>query len=139
LIALLNLVQHNLLTCSVDEAIEQRHADPFMPHGLGHLIGLQTHDVGGQIANTKGDAAPPDSRFPALRLTRPMRANSVFTIEPGIYFIPMLLDKLRNTKTPINWLLIDKLMPCGGIRIEDNIWLTESGAVNMTREAFDAV
>lgn len=133
------LVEHNLLTCSEDEAIAGRHADPFMPHGLGHLIGLQTHDVGGQIANTKGDAAPPDGRFPALRLTRPMRANSVFTIEPGIYFIPMLLDKLRVTKAPINWPLIDRLMPCGGIRIEDNIWLTESGAVNLTREAFNAL
>lgn len=132
------LVEHNLLTCSVEEAIAGRHADPFMPHGLGHLIGLQTHDVGGQIANTKGDAAPPDDRFPALRLTRLMRSNSVFTIEPGIYFIPMLLDKLRDTKAPINWRLIDRLMPCGGIRIEDNIWLTESGPVNLTREAFNA-
>ena len=132
------LVEHNLLTCSADEAIASRHADPFMPHGLGHLIGLQTHDVGGQIANTRGDAAPPDERFPALRLTRSMRTNSVFTIEPGIYFIPMLLDELRETNAPINWTLIDRLMPCGGIRIEDNIWLTEAGAINLTREAFDA-
>jgi len=132
------LVDHQVLTCTTDEAVAGRHADPFMPHGLGHLIGLQTHDVGGQIASTAGDAAPPDERFPALRLTRSMRANSVFTIEPGIYFIPMLLDELRATKAPINWPLIDRLLPCGGIRIEDNVWLTESGPVNLTREAFDA-
>lgn len=132
------LCEHNILMCSADEAIAKRHADPFMPHGLGHLIGLQTHDVGGHIADTKGTPAPPDERFPALRLTRPMQAHSVFTIEPGIYFIPLLLDELRNTTAPLNWSLIDALLPCGGIRIEDNIWLTDQGAVNLTREAFHA-
>lgn len=130
------LVNCNVLSCSVDQAITQQLADPFMPHGLGHLIGLQTHDVGGQQANVSGTQAPPSERFPALRLTRPLEADSVFTIEPGIYFIPMLLDELRATDTPINWAVVDSLLPCGGIRIEDNIWLTNEGAVNLTREAF---
>ena len=51
----------------------------------------------------------------------------------------MLLDELRATNAPINWKLMDQLTPCGGIRIEDNIWLTEDGPVNLTREAFDAI
>ncbi len=133
------LCEYRVLTCNPDEAVARRHADPFMPHGLGHLIGLQTHDVGGQLANISGESAPPDSRFPALRLTRTLELDSVFTIEPGIYFIPLLLDPLRGTDAPINWPLLDRLLPCGGIRIEDNIWLRESGAVNLTREVFDAV
>lgn len=125
-----------VLTCSLDEAIAEQRADPFMPHGLGHLIGLQTHDVGGQQANTAGKLAPPSDRFPALRLTRPLENDAVFTIEPGIYFIPMLLDALRGTPAPIDWALVDALTPCGGIRIEDNVWLTNDGAVNLTRQAF---
>ena len=133
------LCEHAIITCSADEAKSKGYADPFMPHGLGHLIGLQTHDVGGHLANISGDPSPPDERFPALRLTRALRANSVFTIEPGIYFIPMLLNELRATNAPINWKLVDQLIPCGGIRIEDNIWLTEDGPVNLTREAFDAI
>ncbi len=130
------LVNCGVLRCSLDQAITEQLADPFMPHGLGHLIGLQTHDVGGQQANVSGTPAPPSERFPALRLTRPLETDSVFTIEPGIYFIPLLLDELRATSAPINWTLVDALLPCGGIRIEDNIWLTDAGAVNLTREAF---
>jgi len=137
-IALL-LCDSGILECSQDEAIAGKFADPFMPHGLGHLIGLQTHDVGGQLADTSGALAPPDERFPALRLTRTLEPDSVFTIEPGIYFIPLLLDSLRATTTPINWRLVDALIPCGGIRIEDNVWLTGDGPVNLTREAFARV
>jgi len=130
------LVNCGVLTCSLDQAITEQLADPFMPHGLGHLIGLQTHDVGGQQADVAGSLAPPSERFPALRLTRALETDSVFTIEPGIYFIPLLLDELRTTRAPISWPLVDALLPCGGIRIEDNIWLTQKGAVNLTREAF---
>ncbi len=131
------LITCGVITCGLEQAIADQVADPFMPHGLGHLIGLQTHDVGGQQTNTAGALSPPSTRFPALRLTRPLEQNSVFTIEPGIYFIPMLLDELRGSSAPINWSLVDALTPCGGIRIEDNIWLTDEGAVNLTREAFN--
>ena len=133
------LCEHGILTCDSEEAITKRYADPFMPHGLGHLIGLQTHDVGGHLDGVEGKLVPPDDRFPALRLTRGLEADSVFTIEPGIYFIPLLLDPLRGGEAPVNWSLIDQLVPCGGIRIEDNIWLTAEGPVNLTREAFDAL
>jgi Xaa-Pro dipeptidase len=132
------LVDAGVLLCSVDRAISQRLADPFMPHGLGHLIGLQTHDVGGQLASPEGGVALPSARFSALRLTRTLELDALFTIEPGIYFIPMLLDELRvgAAASEVNWSLVDALLPYGGIRIEDNVWLTAAGPVNITREAF---
>ncbi|MFB3132099.1 MAG: M24 family metallopeptidase, partial [Rhodothermales bacterium] len=62
---------------------------------LGHLLGLQTHDVGGQLAGVEGGHNPPPARYAALRFTRDIAKDMVFTIEPGIYFIPQLLDELR--------------------------------------------
>jgi Xaa-Pro dipeptidase len=75
-----------------------------------------------------------------LRLTRTLELDALFTIEPGIYFIPMLLDELRvgAAASEVNWSLVDALLPYGGIRIEDNVWLTAAGPVNITREAFAA-
>ena len=126
--------------CSTSQAQELQLTDPFMPHGLGHLIGLQTHDVGGHQSTAAGDRVAPNPRFPALRLTRDLELDSVFTIEPGIYFIPSLLAQLKDSpnKDLIDWTLIEELMPCGGIRIEDNVWLSQQGPVNLTRDAFHA-
>jgi Xaa-Pro dipeptidase len=61
--------------------------------------------------------------------------DMVFTVEPGLYFIPMLLDPLRigDAREALNWPLIDELIPSGGIRIEDNIRVTATGAENLTR------
>ena len=61
----------------------------------------------------------------------------VFTVEPGVYFIPSLLDKLRrNHPTCADWSLIEQLRPYGGARIEDNIVVSHSGVENITRQAF---
>lgn len=130
-----------VFTCSITQAQELQLADPFMPHGLGHLIGLQTHDVGGHQSTPKGDQLAPGDRFPALRLTRDLAQDSVFTIEPGIYFIASLLEELKRSPNgkQVNWALIEELMPCGGIRIEDNVWLSAQGPINLTRDAFEAV
>ena len=56
----------------------------------------------------------------------------VVTIEPGLYFIPMLLAPLRKQTHPIDWTLVDRLAICGGIRIEDNVLVTDSGSDNLT-------
>ena len=60
----------------------------------------------------------------------------VFTIEPGCYFIPLLLEAERNQERgkSINWNLVDELYPCGGIRVEDNILVTHDGVENLTRQ-----
>ena len=132
------LVDAKLLECSVDEAVTRELTVPFCPHGLGHLLGIQVHDVGGQQLDIEGHMAPPPAPYASLRLTRPLSENMVLTVEPGLYFIPMLLNEQRAAKAPINWALVDLLTPFGGIRIEDNIRLLPeaAGVENLTRDAF---
>ncbi|MEA2119294.1 Xaa-Pro dipeptidase [Halovibrio sp. HP20-50] len=125
------LVTHGLYKGTGEQAVEEGVTRAFCPHGLGHSLGLQVHDVAG-LRHSDGTHAPAPKLHPALRLTRTLRPGMVVTIEPGLYFIAMLLDPLRSTSLPINWPLVDQLMPCGGIRIEDNVAVTESGFVNLT-------
>ncbi|WP_375176633.1 Xaa-Pro dipeptidase [Marinobacter mobilis] len=101
----------------------------FFPHGLGHLLGVQVHDVGGK-------PVPPPVDAPFLRMTRTLEAGMVVTIEPGLYFIPSLLAPLLTgpLSAHMNRRLLDALMPCGGIRIEDNVLVTADGPRNLTRE-----
>ncbi len=135
------LIDAELTTSNAEQLIESNTTFTFMPHGLGHLIGLQTHDVGGFQQNPAGDTQAPPDRHPALRLTRPIEEGQVFTIEPGLYFIPMLLEELRASPAgnTFNWDRIAQLKPFGGIRIEDNIAMIDSAPVNLTRQAFAAV
>ncbi len=134
------LTRHALVNCSAEAALEQGITRAFLPHGVGHLIGLQTHDVGGLQSAPEGGERPPPDVYPALRLTRTIEADQVFTIEPGMYFIPMLLDELRTSPAAadVNWPQVESLTPCGGIRIEDNVLVTADGVRNLTREAFAA-
>jgi Xaa-Pro dipeptidase len=110
----------------------------FFPHGLGHLLGLQVHDVGGFMENESGTTIDPPSGHPYLRLTRELEENMVLTVEPGIYAIDMLLEKLRGTpaENHVNWEGVDWLRPFGGVRIEDNVRVTADGCENLTRNAF---
>ncbi len=132
------LARFDLVRCSAEAAFEQKITDAFFPHGLGHLLGLQTHDVGGALRNAEGERDDPPERFPTLRYTRAIAEGHVFTVEPGMYFIPMLLDKLAASDAgrDVDWPKVDALRPCGGIRIEDNVVVTATGAENLTRPAF---
>ena len=132
------LHRFGLVKCSAAAAFEQGVSQTFMPHGLGHLLGLQTHDVGGWQSSPQGDEAPPPKGHETLRLTRSIEAGMVFTVEPGLYFIPMLLRELRTQPggAEVNWPLVESLTPCGGVRIEDNVLVTADGASNLTRAAF---
>ena len=132
--AILN--EFGILKCSAESAFDQHLTDAFFPHGLGHLLGLQTHDVGGHFADATGAIAPPPERFPALRLTRQIEANHVFTIEPGIYFIPMLLDAIE-ARQEVDWQRVEAFLPYGGIRIEDNVAVFAHGVENLTRPWFE--
>ena len=85
------LCEHKLVTCSADEAVATGITRGFLPHGLGHLLGLQVHDAGGHLADTTGKKREPPAQDPYLRLTRTLQPGVVVTIEPGIYFIPTLL------------------------------------------------
>jgi Xaa-Pro dipeptidase len=134
------LVETGLLFGSAEAALAAGLTETFFPHGLGHLLGVQVHDVGGQLVSADGGLRPPPVNYPALRLTRTIEVGQVFTIEPGIYFIPMLLESLRAGPSAalVNWSAVDELTPYGGIRIEDDVHIGERGIENLTRDAFDA-
>lgn len=130
------LVEHGLLRVSAEQAFADGLTQPFFPHGLGHHLGIQVHDVAGHQADPAGTPAPPPEAHPFLRNTRTLEPGQVFTIEPGLYFIEMLLRPFRtgSRRDAFDWETIDALAPCGGIRVEDNVVVTDDGHRNLTRE-----
>ncbi len=132
------LKDFNFVDMSAESMVDSGVSFAFFPHGLGHLIGLQVHDVGGQFADSTGKAAPPPKSHPHLRTTRNLEANMAYTIEPGLYFIETLLKAQRSGEyaNAFNWEKIETFKPYGGIRIEDDIIIQENGVLNMTRDAF---
>ena len=129
-----------LVRASADALLETGVTRLFFPHGLGHLLGLQVHDVGGHQAGPGGDSLPAPAAYPKLRLLRALEPGFTLTIEPGLYFIDSLLGELRRhaLASDVNWAAIDELRPRGGIRIEDNLLVTADGSENLTRAAFAA-
>jgi Xaa-Pro dipeptidase len=130
----------DVIKCSEQEAVDSGLTSVFYPHGLGHYLGLQTHDAAGLIADENGTPIPRPDGHPFLRLTRTLEPGNVLTIEPGLYFIDSLLRKWRENgdTSAINWNTVEDLAPYGGIRIEDNMVVTEAAPLNLTREAFAA-
>jgi Xaa-Pro dipeptidase len=124
-----------------EEALASGVSAAFLPHGLGHLLGLQVHDVGGFRPAADAEPIPRPPGHPALRLTRKLAPGMVVTVEPGVYFIDSLLARLRAGPHAhaVNWPLVEGLSACGGIRIEDNVVVTASGRENLTRTAFASV
>ena len=125
---------------SADALIETGVTSAFYPHGLGHLLGLQVHDVGGHFGDDLGTTINPPSGHPYLRLTRQLEVDQVLTIEPGMYLIDMLQENLAGTPghAMLNQERLDWLRPYGGIRIEDNVRVLADGCENLTRDAFAA-
>jgi Xaa-Pro dipeptidase len=134
------LKDQDFIRLSAEAAVETGVSSAFFPHGLGHFLGLQVHDVGGFQRDESGGtvAAPPG--HPYLRLTRTLAPRMVTTIEPGIYFIDMLLAQLqaRPQSKDVNWAKVDAFRRYGGIRIEDDVVCTDGAPENLTREAFAA-
>ncbi len=132
------LVDAELASGDPDTLLETGVTSAFFPHGLGHLLGIQVHDVGGFMENESGTVIDPPSGHPFLRLTRVLEENMVLTIEPGLYAIDMLLENLRGTpaESHVNWNTVDWLRPFGGIRIEDNVRVLVNDRENLTRDAF---
>lgn len=123
---------------SSDALIETGVTSAFYPHGLGHFLGIQVHDMGGHMGDDTGTIIDPPSGHPFLRLTRLLETNQVLTIEPGLYVIDMLIEDLRGTPGHdfINHERLDWLRPYGGVRIEDNVRVLDDGCENLTRDAF---
>lgn len=134
------LVDHGFAKGGVDTLIESGVTAAFYPHGLGHFLGLQVHDVGGFMADETGGTIDRPSGHPFLRLTRTLEEDQVVTIEPGLYAIDMLQENLQGTPAygMVNQERVAWLRAFGGIRIEDDVRVMANGAENLTRDAFAA-
>jgi Xaa-Pro dipeptidase len=121
-----------------DGIVEKKISSAFFPHGVGHFLGLQVHDVAGFHGNRAGCIIAKPEGHPYLRLTRIIDPRMVFTIEPGLYFIESLLSDLRKSENAkcVNWTKVDEFRKFGGIRIEDDVVVTDDGHINLTRDAF---
>jgi len=130
------LAEIGVINVSGSVAAESGIISTFFPHGLGHHLGLQTHDMGGFMADERGTHVNTPKEHSFLRTSRMVEANQVFTIEPGLYFIDSLLAELRKSKhsAMVNWGIVEEYRPFGGIRIEDNIIVHQSHNENMTRD-----
>ncbi|MTD29309.1 Xaa-Pro dipeptidase [Erwinia sorbitola] len=131
------LLKHQLVQgISAEAMIKEDITGPFMPHGIGHPLGLQVHDVAGFMQDDQGTHLAAPAQYPYLRCTRMLEPGMVLTIEPGIYFIDSLLAPWRAGKFShyFDWAKIDALKPYGGIRIEDNVVIHANGVENMTRD-----
>ena len=113
----------------------------FLPHGLGHHLGLQVHDTGGKMAGPDGTPIPQPPAWPYLRNLREVEEGNVLTIEPGLYFIDSLLAELSATPhgRRVDWEAIERFRPYGGVRVEDDVWISADGPRNLSREAFARV
>lgn len=128
------LKEIGLMKGDVKEAVRNGAHALFLPHGLGHMLGLDVHDMEdlGQIYVGYDDETRPVDQFGTayLRMGRKLEPGFVITNEPGIYFIPALIEKWKAEKINTDFINFDRLneyIGFGGIRLEDDILVTESG------------
>ncbi|XP_053608429.1 xaa-Pro dipeptidase [Plodia interpunctella] len=127
-----HLKKGGLLKGDVEQMIEHGVNGILQPHGLGHLLGLDVHDVGGYL---RACPSRPRGALCRLRTARRLQAAMLLTIEPGCYFIPRLLDNAKNSSTQsqfFNWDVVERFRGFGGVRIEDDVLITEHGVENLT-------
>jgi Xaa-Pro aminopeptidase len=128
------LKELGLMSGNIDEAIKAGAHALFFPHGLGHMMGLDVHDMENLGEHFVGydEHTERSEQFGLkyLRLAKTLQSGYVFTVEPGIYFIPELIDMWRKQNRHeefINYSRIEEYRDFGGIRIEDNVLVTENG------------
>jgi len=118
----------------VDDLIDMRLGAVFMPHGLGHFIGIDTHDVGGYLEGHPSRVELPGLR--SLRTARILREGMTITVEPGCYFIDHLLDEALRPESPLRKHIdkeaLAKYRGFGGVRLEDVVCVTTDGCENFT-------
>ncbi len=124
-----------LMKGDTEEAVKAGAHALFCPHGLGHMMGMDVHDMEdlGQINVGYDENIQPSKQFGTayLRLAKTLRPGFVLTNEPGIYFIPALIDKWEKegiNKEFINFDKVNEYRDFGGIRLEDDVLVTETGA-----------
>ena len=123
-----------LMQGDVDDAVEAGAHALFFVHGLGHMMGLDVHDMedlGDTVGYEVGEERSTQFGLAYLRLARKLDPGFVFTIEPGIYFIPALIDRWREDEMHSDFINYDRLeayRSFGGIRIEDDVLITDAGS-----------
>jgi Xaa-Pro aminopeptidase len=127
------LVEFGILRGDVESLFERGAASLFFPHGVGHMVGLGIRDAGG-VLRGRSDPGP---GFPRLRVDLPLQRGYTMTVEPGIYFIPALLsDAARRAelRDAAAWDRVDAMLGFGGIRLEENVLITEDGCEVLTSD-----
>jgi Xaa-Pro aminopeptidase len=126
------LVAMDVMRGEAASLVEQEAHTLFFPHGLGHMVGLGVRDASGLLPDRTKDPRP---CLRTLRMDLPLAAGYVVTVEPGLYFIPALLnDPVRRERYHdcVNWPLVERHLGLGGVRIEDNLVVTAGEPENLT-------
>jgi Xaa-Pro aminopeptidase len=127
------LVEVGILRGEVETLFEREAIALFFPHGVGHMVGLGVRDAGGSV---RGRPAPGPG-YPTLRVDLPLEARYAMTVEPGIYFIPAMLgDPATRGRLAdaVAWDRVDQMLGFGGIRLEQNVLITDDGCEVLTAE-----
>jgi Xaa-Pro aminopeptidase len=107
--------------------VESGAATLFFPHGVGHLVGLGVRDTGA----ASGEERAPEGGLPRLRVDITLAPRQAWTVEPGIYVVPALLAQERG-RADVVWERVDELRGFGGVRLEQNVLLTDDGCETLT-------
>jgi len=127
------LVAMGVMRGAAASLVEQDAHLLFFPHGVGHMVGLGVRDGSGQSPGRPKDPRP---SLRTLRMDLPLKPGHVVTVEPGLYFIPAILqDPTRRARyaREVNWNLVDQHLETGGVRIEDNVLVTSGTPDVLTR------
>ncbi|KAI9692934.1 MAG: hypothetical protein M1822_004929 [Bathelium mastoideum] len=129
-IAIEGLLKLGILKGEKEQLWEKRISTAFFPHGLGHYLGMDTHDVGGNA-----NYADEDPMFRYLRIRGQVPEGAIVTVEPGVYFCRFIIEpflKDDETKKFIDEGVLDRYWDVGGVRIEDDVLITKDGWDNLT-------
>ena len=127
------LVAFGLLRGEPSALVESGATSLFFPHGIGHLVGLGVRDAGGPLRERRDTPSP----IANLRINLPLEPRFVVTVEPGIYFVPAILqdpERRERHRDAVDWGRVDRMLGFGGIRIEDNVLITDGGHEILTSD-----
>ena len=127
------LVAFGVLRGEASALVESGAVWLFFPHGIGHLVGLGVRDAGGPLRSRRETPSPVKN----LRIDLPLESGYVVTVEPGVYFVPAMLqnpERRSRFRDQVDWDRVDGLLDFGGIRIEDNLLITDDGHENLTAD-----
>ncbi len=133
-------IERKILKGDVEEIVEKGVHALFMPHGLGHMMGLDVHDmenIGEEIVGYNGEKKSEQFGLASLRLGRELEEDFVFTVEPGIYFIPELIKQWKEEEKFIDYINYDELekyIDFGGMRYEGDFLVTKTGNRRLGKE-----